>query len=418
VVCFRSQRVIFRSMALVLPAIMSLLILADPGISAQKRTSKKAASAKPAHKSTAKPALDSALVVKQAPAPPPGPLPPFAQLDQWEQRSSRGPLSITLTNQVARSVERLCQYYGVAFDITSPLRVNLSAHEWPSVFADQKPNPKRQRVEIENLLTLNSLRFRPLITAEPGEMADVMARAVADGAPILLNAPAAPIIYGFDRREADAWWMVQWREGREIVYESERTRTLVWWTDDPSANIAWAVTGPDSNAASSRFQADDYAWLRTLNASVAGNERQGVLPYPLSIRGFRDKLADAPALPELLTPVDSLDPLGIRRALATRDYTVDIVERLTAMAVDTALSQPLRLALYFYHNATQSLDRLDSLLYDAASGHDILLLSQANWANPSRKDQAVATLTQMLEWEKQASQQVAIALQVREKGTR
>ena len=230
--------------------------------------------------------------------------------------------------------------------------------------------------------------------------------------------PAAPIIYGFDRREADAWWLVQWREDREIVYESERTRTLVWWTDDPSANIAWAVTGPDSNAASSRFQSDDYGWLRTLNASVAGNERQGVLPYPLSIRGFRDRLAEAPALPELLTPVDSLDPLGIRRALATRDYTVNVVERLTAMAVDTALSQPLRLALYFYHNATQSLDRLDSLLYDAASGPDILLLSQANWANPSRKDQAVATLTQMLEWEKQASQQVAIALQVRENGTR
>jgi hypothetical protein len=319
---------------------------------------------------------------------------------------------------VAGSVERLCRYYGVAFDVTSPLTASLSPLEWPMVFADEKPNPKRQRIEIENLLTQNSLRYQLLSTAEPRELADVIARAVADGAPVLLNAPEAPTIYGFDRREADSWWLVQWRERREIVYESERLKMLVWWTDDPAANLAWAVIGPDSNSASSQSKPDEFAWLQTLNASVAGNERAGVSPYPLSIRGIREKLAATTTMPELLAPIDSTDPAGLRWARSARDYTVDIVERLTATAVDTALSQPLRLALYFYHNATQSLDRLDSLLYDASTSNDVVHRCQANWANAGRKDKGVVALTQLLEWEKRALQQVTAALQVHEKGTR
>ena len=414
----RTDRLLRGSIQALFITILLCFVLPDAGAAARRHAPKKKTTVSTRAKAKPKPKLDKIVAIVKAEVKPPRPLPPFAQLDLWEPRSARDSAADAPSDRTARSIERLCRYYGIAFDFTSPLTASLSPLEWPAVFTGQKPNPRRQRIEIEKLLTQNSLRFQPLITVEPGDLADVIARAIADGAPVLLNAPGAPIVYGFDRRETDPWWLVQWRERREIVYESERMKTLVWWTDDPAANLAWAMTGPDSGSASSKLRPDDNAWLPTVNASVTGNERDGVNPYPLSIRGFRDKLASAASMPELLAPIDSTDPFGLRRARAARDYTVDIIERLTAMAVDTALSRPLRLALYFYHNATQSLDRLDSLLYDASTGNDVLPRSRANWANPGRKDQGAAALMQMLEWEKQASQQVAIALQVQEKGKR
>ncbi|MBI5867362.1 MAG: hypothetical protein HZB43_03600 [candidate division Zixibacteria bacterium] len=406
----KTNRIAGTALVMALVCLLISLVWPDQGDSAQQRSSRK---------STKKPkAADTVAVVKKAPEIPLPPPPTFAQIDQWETRSARIAITDAPVGHIARSVERLCRYFGIGFDITSPLLSSLSPHEWPMVFAEQRPNSKRQRIEIEKLLHRNSLRFETLSTAEPKDLSDVMARAVAGGAPVLLNAPAAPIIYGYDRREADPWWLVQWREQREIVYESERIRTLVWWTDDPTANLGWAIHGPDSSFLSSKMQVDDYGWLRTVTASVTGNEKEGVTPYPLSIRGVREKLNASAELPPLLPPVDSLDPLGIRRARSNRDYTVGVVERLTALAVDTSLSQPLRLALYFFHNATQSLDRLDTLMYDAMRRADVMDRVRANWANPTRKGQGVETLTQLLESEKQAVQQVGIALAVHDKGVR
>ena len=384
----------------------------NSGTAARRRPPKKVTAASTRAKPKPKP---DTTVVDTTPA---RPLPAFAQLDLWEQRLSKGNVASTPIGHVARSIEQLCHYYGIAFDVTSPLTASPSPLEWPAVFADQKPNARRQRLELEKLLTQNGLRYQSLITVETKDQADVIARAISDGAPVLLNAPGAPIMFGYDRRETDPWWLVQWRERREIVYESERMRKLVWWTDDPAANIAWAIAGPDSSSGSSTLKPDDYVWLRLLSGSVAGNEREGVSPYPLSIRGIRDRLSSGAAMPELLVPVDSLDPLGLRRARDAREYTVNLVERLTALAVDSALSQPLRLALYSYHNSTQSLDRLDSLLYDYTTGPGVLSRCQANWTNTGRKDQSLAALTQLLEWERQASQEVAAVLKVIEKTKR
>lgn len=413
----KTARIVLRMLVLGL-ALVLLGIWMDSGAVAQNRSSKRSTGTK--SKSKAAASVDTAAAVKKTQEPPPTPPPPFAQIVQWETKSVRGSITDAPVGHIARSVERLCRYFGVGYDIVSPLLASLSPHEWPMVFAEQRPNARRQRSEVENLLRRNSLRFETLITAEPKDLADVMARAVAGGAPVLLNAQAAPVIYGYDRREADSWWLVQWREEREIIYESERMRLLVWWTDDPSANIAWAIHGPDSGAASSKMQADDYEWLRRVTKSVTGNEKEGISPYPLSIRGLREKLGAAAELPALLPPIDSLDPLGIRRARANRDYTVAVVERVTALAVDTALSQPLRLALYFFHNSTQSLERLDTLLYDAVPGPAAAVMDRArtNWADPARKTQGIETISQLLEWEKQAAQQVGIALGVHEKEMR
>ncbi len=342
------------------------------------------------------------------------PLLPFARLEQWEQQTTPDSGRATeLTGPAANSVLTLCRYFGIGFDVTSVYRTSLSPLEWPLVFAKDMPNPRRQRREIEDLLRFNGLRYHAIVTEETGGMADALARGIATGAPVLLNGPGAPIIYGYDRRETDPWWWTQISDRREILYESERVKNLVYWTDEPSANLAWVVTGPDSGTGvATAVQPNDYAWLTSVSASVTGSEASGVSAYPLSIRAFHDRLVTARTLPELRQPATMTDPLGIRRARAARDFAVAILEHLSAMALDTALSQPLHLTLYFYHNATLSLDRLDSLLYSSQQQGDMIALCQANWANTARREKAATALTELLEWEKQASQQVTVALQV------
>jgi hypothetical protein len=346
---------------------------------------------------------------------PPSPLPEFSLIEDWQTRTADSMVgSGDEVPAIVTAVTRLCRYFDLTYDEMSPMAADLSPLEWPRVFAGQAPNPRRMSAEYGRMLEVNRLAYRPMITLEPRESVDSLARAIADGSPVLLNTPKAPILYGYDLREPDPWWWVQWPDHREIMLESERIRTVAYWSDDPAAGVAWAVTSPDSEALEvlRDERARGYQWLRTVTASVRGDASVGLRPYPLSLRAFRDSVEASLDVPKLLEPIDPRDPLGVRRAREMRSYAVELLEWLTATATDTLHTQPMRLALYYYHNAIEILTQLDTLLYDAQPGPVNPDTYRENWRNDVRKPQIVAKMTDLLEWEKQAAQQLAAALSV------
>ena len=339
-------------------------------------------------------------------------LPAFATLGHWEMRTEPvEPLRVDLLRPGEHAVRRLCRYYERPFDRTSPIASSISPLEWPDVFGDVGLNPRRQQAEFEKLMASNALAFRTLIVLDRGALPDTVMRAISDAAPVVLNAPGTPIVYGYDSREPDQWWWMQQEGSTEIVFESERMSRYVYWADDPTSNIAWAVTGIDSVKLRYRKTvADGYEWIKAVDLSVRGESGLGLLPYPLTLRAFRDSARVSAGLPQITEPIHPNDPLGIRRARQAREYGTALLEHMTVMATDTLESQPLRLALYFYHNAIQTLTRLDTLLYDAVPGIITPDQYEANWANEVRRSQVAARMNDLLEWEKQAAEQLATVL--------
>ncbi len=346
---------------------------------------------------------------------PPSPLPSFYLIDNWEKTTVL-PVRTDSTpvNAMVLAVDRLCRYYGLSFDLRSPFLANASPLEWPPVFADVHTNPRRLKTELEALMTRNGLAFRELVTLENNDTADSIMRAVSYGEPVLLNVPDAVILYGYDRREPDPWWWVQHPKSTEIMFESERVQSLMYWTDDPASNLAWAVTGVDSSAIfqPNRDRERGYDWLRTVLASVRNDPSRGITPYPLSLRAFRDRVAQSPDVPKLAEPVNQSDPLGIRRARSARERMVETLEWLSQTTTDTLESEPLRLALYYYHNAVQSFDQLDTLLYNAKPGAVSPDTYATNWKYDVRKVEVVRLIDALLEWEKQAAGEIGEAVSV------
>jgi len=347
---------------------------------------------------------------------PPSPLPSFYLIENWETMTQLpARTDSTPLDPMIPAVDRLCRYYGLSFDLRSPLLAKASPLEWPRVFADQQQiNPRRLKTEIETLMTRNGLAFRELVTLENDDTADSIVRAVSFGEPVLLNVPEAAILYGYDRREPDPWWWVQYPRRTEIMFESERVQSLMYWADDAASNLAWAVTGIDSTVTfrGNRDRERGYDWLRTILASVRSDPSRGIKPYPLSLRAFRDRVAGSAEVPKLAEPVYPPDPLGIRRARRVREQVVETLEWLSQTTTDTLETEPLRLALYYYHNAVQALDQLDTLLYSAQPGPIKPATYQTNWKYDVRKVEIVRRIDELLEWEKQAAGEIGEAVSV------
>jgi hypothetical protein len=289
---------------------------------------------------------------------------------------------------------------------------NPSPLEWPRVFKSEAVNPRRLRTDIELLMQGNGLAFRPMVTLEDEGTADSIARAISEGAPVLMNVPEAAIVYGYDVREPDAWWWVQLPHNTEIMFESERADSLTYWADDPASNLVWAVTGADSALTVQKpgERTAGYAWLQRLIESVRNDPSRGIKAYPLSLRAFRDQAGGTAEVPELAEPVRTSDPLGVRRARNARSQLIGLLEWLSQTTTDTLESEPLRLALYYYHNAIQSLEQLDTLLYDAQPGAVSAERYGANWRNEVRKLEIVRRMDDLLEWEKQAAEAIGEAV--------
>lgn len=359
--------------------------------------------------------LPAAVAYAAQPVGPPSPLPAFYLIETWESMTRQAANSDNTTvDPVVTAVDRLCRFYDMTLDPRSPMLADPSPLEWPRVFADEAVNPRRLQTYIEALMAKNGLKFRELVTLENGDAADSMMRAISVGDPVLLNVPEAAIVYGYDRREPDAWWWIQRPQKTEIMYESERVQSLMYWADDPASNLAWAVTGTDSTWTfqSSGDRKAAYDWLRTVLASVQDDPAHGIKPYPLSLRALRDRVTTSVEAPKLAEPVNQSDPLGVRRARTARLHLIELLEWLSQMPTDTLETEPLRLALYYYHNAVQSLDQLDTLLYDAQSGPVSPSTCQANWRYDVRKGEIVRRIDELLEWEKQAAGEIGEAVSV------
>jgi len=338
-------------------------------------------------------------------------LPRFFQITDWETRS-RLPSTIAsgLTDRTEFAVATLKQYTGAMGTATSIPRLGLSPLEWPVVFAGERISPRRLRQEIEQRMRDAGVAFRELIAFEGAIFVDSIARSIADGNPVLLNAPDAPILYGYDRREPDTWWWMQSGPKSEILLESERQARFVYWADDPASNIAWSVTGIAPDESPADLEEAEFEFLAIISRSVQGDAAVGLRPYPLSVRAFHDSLAAAATLPMLRADAPETDPLGIRRAIDARNQVTSLLETLTLRMVDTTISQPLRLALYFYHNSIESLKRVESFLYEGNPESTTIDRCRANWSNDVRRPQAADAAGSILEWERQAAEQVSLAL--------
>ncbi|HUU45115.1 MAG TPA: hypothetical protein VM118_05220 [Acidobacteriota bacterium] len=361
---------------------------------------------------------DSTAVPSVAPAsfpPTPSPvtlLPGFALISGWEEAQRGGASALSPAwVPAARAAAAFCRYYGLPFETDRVRQANLSPLEWPHVFADERVTARRQRADTEALLAVCGLAFYPVVTLDTREATDSILMVLAAGLPVLFNTPGTQIVYGYDRREPDQWWWMQGPDGAEIVYESERSARYVFWDDDPVANLFWVVTGPAPSASPSGSPRDaDNRLLRTVSQSVAGDPERGIEPYPLSMRRVIDRLDASDTLPALAHPIDSLDPIGAGRVLNARLRLTQSLERLVPMATDSALSAPLRLAQYFYHNSTGALEELRDVFYADPNGLGRPAALRANWTDRSRRAEAARLLQDALRWERDALTEVNRAL--------
>ncbi len=311
---------------------------------------------------------------------------------------------------VELAVKRLCQFHGLRFNQQTAIILSLSPFEWPRVFADQLPDARRQRAEIRLLLTSNGLDFRELMPLDvrPQAMADSIAVAVASDLPVLLNSPDAAVIYGYDRREPDHWWWVDRTGTPEIVLESERSREFALWTDDPASGIVWVVI-PGSATVDSASETRHWAFLEAIDKSVQGSVEDGVMPYPLSLRRFRDMLASTDSLPALITPTMAVDPLGILRAKVAREHLSEILEAAASAESDTAITQPLRLSQYHMHSSAASLGDMALALYGSMPDASAIDSLRVNWDGIRPRRRALELMTEILKSEKLAMESLHTA---------
>ena len=314
------------------------------------------------------------------------------------------------------SIARLCRFLKTPFDAAAAFYASRSPLEWPEVYTPTHPDPRRQRLETAALLAANGIRAREVAAVEPAATAESLCTAVAAGRPILLNAPGLPIVYGFDRRERDAWWWVSTGDSDQIVFESERMAQLVYWNDDPTAGVFWIIDGSQSINKTRDAMASDTAYLRTVALSVLGNPDEGVPPYPLSIRAMRDRFADIAsplALPQMAA---ASDPWGFYRAAQARESLCAVLQRRERATSDTASASHLRLAQYYFHHALQNLEATAMSLYGPPSGGVTMPVSwKSRSADAKNRTAAAAALTDLLRWEKQALDEIGQTLTVPEK---
>lgn len=344
-------------------------------------------------------------------------VPSFWTLEGWPEQIPNLPAkSGRHLNRLGMAVAALCGYYKIPFDNQSPIIASPSPLAWPRVFAGDSINPMRLKVNFERLADANGLLYREMVVFEPKEAGDSIVSALMEGAPVLLNAPDWPIVYGYDRRESDPWWWIQHGQLSEILFDSERRESYAYWSDSPASNLSWAITGADTtfSAVETNREANAFAWLKTVHQSVAGNPANGIEPYPLSIRAFRDRVETNESVPALAEPVDESDPLGVRRVRQARLYAIELLEWLSQMSIDTSQTSALRLTLYYYHNSLQAIDRLDSLLYGGATSTVPPSAYREVWDREALRAQAASALTDLLEWEKQAAEQIAVIVSLRE----
>ncbi len=336
--------------------------------------------------------------------------PAFWTIDSWRDRVTPAATGSNAIFDPAGVVAKaLCDYYAMPFDNNSILAFHPSPLNWPRVFAGERQNPLYVKTRFERLAGFNAIAYREIVVLNMESLIDSLMTEVSDNHPVVLNHPEWPILYGYDTREPDAWWLVYRNARGEILFESERREEYTYWADHPAANVAWAVTGQDTQSTAQLMmdtKADAFRWLETIHHSVQGDRDHGIMPYPLSIRALRDSLATATDVPTLATPLVTNDPLGIRRARRAREYAATLLERLSMQVVDTMDTQPLRLALYFYHNSVETLIRLDSLMYNHPHQTIPPGRLEETWADDNRRSDAVAALTDLLEWEKQAAEQI------------
>lgn len=349
----------------------------------------------------------------------PGGVPRFTIIPNWESRSQPPDASVEgAGGPMGYAVLSLAQYTGALSFTGGILSGNLSPLEWPPVFAGDRMSPRRLRAEAESRMAHAGVSFRELVVLERRAVRDSIMQVIAAGHPVLLNTPEAPVLYGYDSREPDLWWWVQMGPTREIVFESERTVRFVYWSDDPASNVMWEITGRDSIMRTPSREESGYEFLSVIDRSVRGDPAIGLRPYPLSIRAFRDSLTVTSQMPALASSAPATDPLGVRRVATQRARVTALLEGLALQVTDTSVSQPLRLALYYYHNGIQTLGRLDSALYQGGAEIALLDRCRENWGSELRRARAAAITGEFLDWERQAAEQIALALAARKPSPR
>lgn len=342
-------------------------------------------------------------------------IPPFYLVSGWEatvaqteHTSARQPLCY--------AIERLCVMHRTHFDPRSALRENRSPLAWPDVFADDIPSATRQRIEARALLDANGLKYRELIPFElPVRLlADSIAASVAGDHPVLINAPQAPVVYGYDRREPDHWWWFDLAGTPEIELESERTLQFTMWSDDAAAGVVWIVSGVGDYYPRDADSLD-WAFLTRLNSSVQGSANEGVAPYPLSLRRLRDILASSDSIPLSESAQNSDDPLGILQAKSSRESVIGILQRVVGTQSDSALSGPLRLAEYHLHGSVSTLSSLAESVYGTVGNTPAHRRQSLQLGNLQVRTRALQLVTELLKSEKMAMESLGIALGVHEK---
>ncbi|HEX9750514.1 MAG TPA: hypothetical protein VGB22_04370 [candidate division Zixibacteria bacterium] len=340
--------------------------------------------------------------------------PPFVMIDGWPAAQEKADFAMAATaTPPERAVARLCAFYGRHFDPDEAWRQSPSPLEWPSIFAGQRMKSRRSGAEMKILLQSQNLAFRRIICGGEREMFDSLTAALDNNIPVAGNAPESPVFYGYDRREPGHWWWVTAGDRAQIVLEAERIRRFVWWDDDPAANIMWAVFG--TTEFETRLPEPgqrEFRMLEAVQRSVQGNPVIDLPPYPQSLVQLRDSLTMSLSLPLLRDSTAIADPLGIDAAIRARGGMLDALGQVIPLSADTSLTEPLRLALYFYTSSQESLGQLRQVMY-GSEGHVTGEALAQSWGNAAVRRRAAALLNEVLAVERKAAEAIGLALAAR-----
>ena len=335
---------------------------------------------------------------------------PFHAIPGWDAIAAASTSDQLDPLEVA--ILRLGRPYGMRLRPDAIVRASLSPLAWPAVFESSPVNPRRQREETRALLDMHGFLYREIIPLDltPRQLADTMIAAIAQDHPVLINAPGLAIVYGYDRREPDMWWLAQIAGEPQIILESERVGRLMLWSDDAIAGTSWIIDGRNESSAH-MSESSTWGLLERIAASVKGDPTAGIVPYPISLREFRDIMATSDTLPSLRDPINVGDPIGLVRAGARRSILISVLADIIRHWPDTALSQPAKLAEYHLQNSIKYVAEMSDLLYGIEPRTHVYDSLRANWDSARKRGESLAQMTELLKSEKQAMEAIDALLQ-------
>ncbi len=236
--------------------------------------------------------------------------------------------------------------------------------------------------------------------------AQIAARQISRGFPVIALHPRPYVLFGFDYRETEPFWFVvrfSPADNIELITRSNWRSEWWLWEPDPRSVTLISVTGRNSAA---KVPDQPAVVIAKLLESARTDSTSGRVSYIKPILQMIDSLTEAPEMPRIVVPPeDSADPLYFRRAQTQRLELQTYLESLASRVQDTQVQQNLRLAMYSAGKAADEFAAAGQALYGEpadpapANPQTVLENIQRRWVEQHLN--AADHLSEVVRWDHQ-----------------